>query len=112
MKTASRTLMKSSPELWEMLDTPERMHGLMCSLVGQATEIEVSEREPEARLAWKAASHLHDAQIEVEMAKKGWGTHVEVSASCKDEARRLEGWLDAVMEELATPEKRPFEGIG
>jgi len=103
--------MKSSPELWEMLDTPERMHGLMCSLVGQATEIEVSEREPETRLAWKATSHLHEAQIEVDMAEKGWGTHVEVSASCKDEVKRLDGWLDAVMEELATPEKRPFGGV-
>jgi len=111
MKTASRTLMKSSPELWEMLDTPERMHGLMCSLVGQATEIEVSEREPETRLAWKTTSHLYEAQIEVDMAEKGWGTHVEVSASCKDEVKRLDGWLDAVMEELATPEKRPFGGV-
>ena len=45
------------------------------------------------------------------MAEKGWGTHVEVSATCDKEARRLEGWLDAVMEELSTPEKRPFDGI-
>ncbi|CAN5521729.1 hypothetical protein BH20ACT15_BH20ACT15_13930 [soil metagenome] len=111
METASRTLMKSPPELWEMLDTPERMHGLMCSLVGRATEIEVSEREPEERLCWVAASHLDEGRIEVEIAEKGWGTHVEVSANCPREAHRLEGWLDAVMEELATPEKRPFNGI-
>lgn len=111
MNSATRTLMKSSPELWEMIDKPERMRGLMCSLVGRATEIEVVEREPESRLAWEAVSHLHAGRIEVEMAEKGWGTHVEVRASCRREAHRLEGWLDAVMEELSTPEKRPFEGI-
>jgi hypothetical protein len=103
--------MKSAPELWEMLDTPERMHGLMCSLVGHATEIEVSERDPEARLAWVAASDPHDARIEVEMAEKGFGTHIEVSAECERESTRLDGWLEAVMDELATPEKRPFDGI-
>ncbi len=103
--------MKSSPELWEMIDQPERMQGLMSSLVGQATEIEIAEREPESRLVWEAASHINSGRIEVEMAEKGWGTHVEVKASCKREPHRLEGWLDAVMDELSTPEKRPFDRI-
>ncbi|MDP9189368.1 MAG: hypothetical protein M3O25_08985 [Actinomycetota bacterium] len=103
--------MKSSPELWEMIDQPDRMHGLMCSLVGHATEIAVAEREPESRLVWEAASHPDAGRIEVEMVEKGWGTQVEVSVSCEGQSHRLEGWLDAVMEELSTPEKRPFEGI-
>ena len=111
MKTASRTLMKSSPELWEMIDQPERMQGLMSSLVGRATAIEIAEREPESRLVWEAASHLDAGTIRVELEEKGWGTHVEVSAECNREPHRLEGWLEAVMEELATPEKRPFSGI-
>ena len=28
------------------------------------------------------------------------------------EPTKLEGWLDAVIDELATPQKRPFEGMG
>lgn len=110
MKTASRTLVKSPPELWEMLDQHERMQGLMSALVGHATEIHVAERRPEARLVWEAHSHIEAARIEVEIAESGWGTQIEVSAECSS-PQRLEGWLDAVMDELATPEKRPFDGI-
>ena len=46
------------------------------------------------------------------MAEKGWGTNVSVNAENGDGPTKLEGWLDAVLEELATPQKRPFEGIG
>lgn len=111
MEFATRTLMKSAPELWEMLDTPERMQGLMSSLVGRATEIEVAEREPESKLVWEARSHMDGGRIEVEMAEKGFGTRVEVKVECAREEVRLDGWLDAVMDELATPHRRPFEGV-
>ena len=110
MKTASRTLVKSPPEVWEQLDHPGRMQGLMSALVGHATEVDVTEREEESKLAWKAASE--DARIEVEMAEKGWGTNVSVSAENGSSPTKLEGWLDAVLDELATPTKRPFEGMG
>ena len=111
MKSASRTLVKSPPELWELIDQPERMQGLMSSLLGHAAEIEIAEREPEHRLVWTSRSHLDPARIEVEIAEKGWGTHVELKADCEGQGHRLEGWLDAVMEELSTPQKRPFEGL-
>jgi hypothetical protein len=111
MKTASRTLVKSQPELWGMIDQHGRMQGLMCALVGRATEVTVSEREPESVLCWEAAGTEDRAWIKVELAEKGWGTRVEVSAENPSEPVKLEGWLDAVLEELATPEKRPFEGM-
>jgi hypothetical protein len=110
MKTASRTLVKSPPEVWEQLDHPGRMQGLMCALVGHATEVSVYEREEESTLAWKAIPD--DAWIKVEIGEKGWGTNVSVTAENGAEPTKLEGWLDAVIEELATPQKRPFEGMG
>jgi hypothetical protein len=110
MKSASRTLVKSPPEIWELLDQPERMQGLMSSLVGHATEIKVYERDPEAYLGWEARDDGQNNWIEVEMGEKGWGTHVKVTASAQDGGTKLEGWLEAVMEELSTPEKRPFDG--
>jgi hypothetical protein len=110
MKTASRTLVKSAPEVWEQLDHPGRMQGLMCALVGHATDVSVYEREEESRLAWKAASD--EARIEVELAEKGWGTNVSVSAENGQAPTKLEGWLDAVLDELATPQKRPFTDMG
>jgi hypothetical protein len=109
MKTASRTLVKSPPEVWEQLDHPGRMQGLMSALVGHATDVTVYEREEEAKLAWRASD---DAWIEVELAEKGWGTNVSVTAENGSEPTKLEGWLDAVIDELATPTKRPFEGMG
>jgi outer membrane biosynthesis protein TonB len=108
MKTASRTLVKSPPEVWEQLDHPGRMEGLMSALVGHATDVEVYERVEESKLAWKAGD---EARIEVELAEKGWGTNVSVSAENGSEPTKLEGWLDAVLDELATPQKRPFEGM-
>ena len=111
MKSASRTLVKSQPELWELIDQPSRMQGLMSALLGRATEVTVNEREPESILGWEAAGGGEESWIKVELAEKGWGTHVEVSAENSTEAVRLDGWLDAVLDELATPEKRPFEGM-
>src|SRR5918995_5940207 len=108
MKTASRTLVKSPPEVWEQLDHPGRMEGLMCALVGHSTEVRVYERIDQTKLAWKADGD--EARIEIELAEKGWGTNVSVSAQSGGEAK-LEGWLDALLEELATPQKRPFEGM-
>jgi hypothetical protein len=109
MKSASRTLVKSPPELWELIDQPERMQGLMCGLVGRATEVTVDEREPESLLRWQATDDGTDAWIEVQLAEKGWGTNVSLKAENGGEPTKLEGWLDAVLEELATPQKRPFE---
>ena len=109
MKSAGRTLVKSPPEVWDLIDQPDRMQGLMCALLGRATEVTVSTRKPGSVLRWQAADG-EDAWIEVELAEKGWGTHVEVSAQSATEPTR-QGWLDAVLDELATPQKRPFEGM-
>ena len=110
MKTASRTLVMSPPEVWEQLDHPGRMQGLMCALVGHATDVDVTEREEESMLAWKAVPD--DAWIKVEIAEKGWGTNVSVTAENGTAPTMLEGWLDAVIDELATPTKRPFASMG
>jgi hypothetical protein len=112
MQSASRTLVMSPPELWELIDQPDRMQGLMCALVGRATEVTVNERRPESVLRWEASDDGADAWIEVELAEKGWGTNVKLKAENDTEPTKLEGWLDAVLEELATPQKRPFEGMG
>jgi len=109
METASRTLVKSPPEVWEQLDDLGRMEGLMSTLVGHATEVEVTERQEESKLVWKTVPD--DAWIEVQIAEKGWGTNVSVSAESGHEPTQLEGWLDAVLDELATPQKRPFKGM-
>jgi hypothetical protein len=111
METASRTLVKSQPELWELINQPERMQGLMSALLGRATEVKVYESDEGSVLCWEADPGGKSAWIEVELAEKGWGTNVKVSAENGGEGTKLEGWLDAVMEELSFPEKRPFDGL-
>ena len=112
MQSASRTLVMSPPELWELIDQPDRMQGLMCALIGRATKVTVNEREPESVLRWEASDDGADAWIEVELAEKGWGTNVKLKAENGGEPTKLEGWLDAVLDELATPQKRPFAEMG
>ena len=111
MESASRTLVKSPPELWELLDQPESMQGLMSALLGEASEVKVYERQPETLLCWESAHRGEGAWIEVELTESGWGTKVSVTAENGDKGTKLEGWLDAVMDELSTPTKRPFEGM-
>jgi len=70
MIEASRTLMKSEPELAELIQTIEG--------------------------------------VEVTMAEKGFGTRVEVRA---DEGTGLgEADLEAFLDRLAEPQRRPFSG--
>lgn len=110
MQTVSRTLVKSRPELWEMVDRRERMQGLMSDLVGRPAGIRVLERRPGERLAWEAHGEPEPGRIEVDIRESGWGTEIAVSAECA-RGISLDDWLDAVLDELATPEKRPFDGI-
>jgi hypothetical protein len=112
MSGLERTLVKSPPELWELVDQPERMEGWMSALLGRAAKIEVTERDPETKLGWCSAVADETAEIEVELSEKGWGTNVEIAVARDGaSAEQLERWLEAVFEELAESEKRPFDGI-
>jgi len=103
--TIERTLVKSPPELWELVDDPELMRRWSAKLFGAAanTEVDVVEHEPESRLAWESSG---PGRVELALAEKGWGTNVEIriEGSNGDAAEALEDLL----EELASPQKRPF----
>ena len=68
MIEVSRTLMKSEPELAELVESVEG--------------------------------------LEVKMAEKGFGTRVQLRAS--DESGLAEADLEAVLDRLAEPQRRPF----
>jgi hypothetical protein len=68
MIQVSRTLMKSEPELAELIATVEG--------------------------------------VEVTMAEKGFGTRVEIRAA--EETGLVEADLEAVLDQLAEPQRRPF----
>jgi hypothetical protein len=114
--TAKRTLVKSAPELWELADDLARMEAWMGGLLGSAQPIpvEVTDRDPERILAWRvqddepagAAAH---ARIAIELAEKGFGTAVSITArhAAPDPGAALRA-LEQLLDELGSPERRPY----
>lgn len=112
---AKRTLVKSAPELYELADDLARMESWMAGLVGSAAPIavEITDREPERVLAWRASGAGHDAaahpRIAIELAESGFGTAVSITAqhSTPDPAAAIAA-LEHLLDELGAPERRPF----
>jgi hypothetical protein len=113
---AKRTLVKSAPELWELADDLARMEAWMAGLVGTAQPIpvEVTDRDPERVLAWRATSPGDNgaaahARIALELAEKGFGTAVSLTAQhSAADANAAIAALEQLLDELASPERRPF----
>ena len=110
--TAKRTLVKSPPELWELADDLARMEAWMAGLLGtgQPVPIEVTDRDPERILAWRASDPAGErARIAIELAEGGgFGTAVRVTA--QHPRADLDGALEQVLDELGGAERRPFSG--
>jgi hypothetical protein len=106
-----RTLVKSAPELWELADDLMRMEAWMAGLVGHSNPvaIEVTTREPERILAWRAAERGSYGRIALELAESGWGTSVLITAqhTRPDPAEAIAA-LEGLLDELGSPERRPF----
>jgi len=66
-----RTLVKSPPELWTELSSPERLGHHF----GEVGEIRVTKVEPECKVEWEADG----AKGVVELKQSGWGTRVTLS---------------------------------
>jgi hypothetical protein len=108
--TAKRTLVKSLPELWELADDLARMEAWMAGLLGtgQPVRVEVTDRDPERILAWRASDPAGErARIAIELAEGGgFGTAVRITA--QHSRPDLDGVLEDVLDELGGAERRPF----
>jgi len=108
---AKRTLVKSAPELWELADDLIRMEAWMAGLVGstQPVPIQVTDRDPERVLAWRLAERGAYARIAIELAASGFGTSVLITAqhSRPDPGEAIAA-LEGLLDELGSPERRPF----
>ena len=109
---AQRTLVKSAPELWELTDDLARMEAWMAELVGTSgpVPVEITEREPERMLAWRVTGNASDARIAVELAEKGFGTCVSITAEhSRPHGDGVDAALEQLLDELGSPERRPFD---
>jgi hypothetical protein len=102
---ASRTLMKSAPELWELLDDELALRHWSEQVCGNDGPVEVIGRDAGRMLAWRCEGDRPVA-IKVTLAEKGFGTKVEIKT--KTESGLDEGVLDQVLDQLAEPQRRPF----
>lgn len=69
---ASRTLVKSPPELWAECSDP----GSLARHIGEFGEIRITRLEPETSVSWEAER----ASGTVEIKPSGWGTRVTLTA--------------------------------
>ncbi len=110
---AQRTLVKSAPELWELADDLARLEAWTAGLVGATppVRVEVTDRDPERALAWRAiGAGAGDARIALELAEKGFGTCVSITAEhSRPDVADVEAVLEQLLDELGSPERRPFE---
>jgi hypothetical protein len=105
---ADRTLVKSTSELWELVDDDELMQRWCAFLTGSANPVPVLEtgRRPGERLAWRSAPGRPHAAVELELMEKGFGTRVAITTNCE---RQVPGdMLESLLDELGSPQRRPF----
>jgi len=107
MVEVNRTLMKSTPELWKVVDGRELIGRLSAELFGSRM-IEVVEREPSRRLAWRVYA-TPGARVELALAEKDWGTRVAIRVEGGEEefARAV---LVRLLDELGSDQRRPVAG--
>ena len=107
-----RTLVKSPPELWELVDDHELMERWSAELFAEAGGggVRVVEREPGERLVWEVPAGGDPARIELLLAEKGWGTTVSIRVAGpgarSDDA--ADSHLEQLLDELGSPQRQPF----
>jgi hypothetical protein len=106
--TATRTLMKSAPELWELIDHEPQLHHWserFCDVDGW---VEVTDREAGRFLAWRCDGD-RPLRVKVKLEEKGFGTRVTITA--KGGVGLEQDALEEILEELAEPQRRPFTAV-
>ena len=103
--SATRTVMKSAPELWELVDDEPQLRHWSAQLGDSDGAIEVVAREPGRLLVWRTDS----VKVKVKLDEKGFGTQVAIAARAN--VKLKEAQLHGVLDELAEPQRRPFSAV-
>lgn len=110
--TIERTLVKSPPELWELVDDRGLMSRWAQALLGPAAAgaIRVVDRQPCERLVWETSGDGGATRLDLGLAEKGWGTNVsiEISSPGGDRGNGAGPVLERLLDELGSPQRRPF----
>ena len=105
---ADRTLVKSPPELWELIDDADLMRR-WCALLtgrGEHVPVAVTTRNDGERIAWRSNDAGPSAAVELSLLEKGFGTKVTIIATCEWDVPG--DTLESLLDELGSPQRRPF----
>lgn len=110
--SVERTLVKSPPELWEVIDDGGLMARWATRLAdAELSYLRVAERSPGERLTWEGFGPAGESvRIGVTIAERGWGTSVAITVE-RDGAPavgEVGGVLEALLDELGSNSRRPF----
>lgn len=85
----------------------------MAGLVGteHPVRVQVTDREPGRVLAWSTPGNgCGGGRIALELAEKGFGTSVSITAEhSRQDPSGADAALEQLLDELGSPERRPFE---
>ncbi len=96
---ASRTLVKSPPELWAELSDI----GSLARHLGEFGDIRITKVDPESRVEWEADR----ASGTVRLEPSGWGTRVVLTVDTPEPAAIPTPEADAEPEAVPAPEPPP-----
>jgi uncharacterized protein YndB with AHSA1/START domain len=110
MTEIKRTLVKSPPELWELIDDDALIARWTDELTTDAStlEVEVCSREAGRRLYWRGKADAVSIAIELEIAERGWGTCVSIRTAGPGERADAESVVERLLDELGSASRRPF----
>ncbi len=110
MTEVERTLVKSPPELWKLVDDEELMARWASELAPNAEEmaIQISARQAGRRLEWCGTAPDVAIAVELEIAEKGWGTWVSIRTDGTGERADADSVLERLLDELGSANRRPF----
>ena len=115
--TVERTLMKSPPEIWSLLQDPAVAGAWLrvFPCAGLAQTAQAYESQPERSIAWRhAGTDGTRAATAIALKKRGWGTHVKLTADLESGGglvdslqQGIRAALEDTLDHLGSDSKRP-----
>jgi hypothetical protein len=102
--TAQRTLVKSAPEIWDIIGDQDNANIWIRELTGFEGLAKVAGQTPRRAMTWRGGDPHDPVSLEFRLEEKGFGTQVSISCDAGDDGAQLDRMLD----ELGAPERRPF----
>jgi uncharacterized protein YndB with AHSA1/START domain len=110
MTEIERTIVKSPPELWELVDDDELIARWTEELTTESAElaVKICHREDGRRLHWEGSAEDVAIAVELEIAEKGWGTWISIKTAGSGERADADSVLERLLDELGSANRRPF----